>query len=546
MSDKHFNEKVSTVHYETAHNSHDADHAPDIKRVTSHGSRGRRPSHDKLPFTISDHEVKDEDIVEGEDMIRAHDEFTEKEYNRVIRKVDFIIMPMLMLLYGLQYSDKTSLSSGAVFGLLKDTHLDKAQFANLSTIFYVAYAVAQYPMMFMLQRFPLGRALAVCVIIWGSMVLCLAACNNYSQLLAVRFFLGWFEAVVTPGFAIFSAAWYLRKEQSLRQGLYYSMNSFFAVIFGVGIYYLADNAQKKGGIAAWRVINLFLGGLTVGMGFVFLVFGGTPDEVWWLSKREKRMAKARIVSNATGGGERQPWKWDQVRECLRDPQWYCALLFNLLPSIPNGAISTFMNLIFTGLGFTPLESVLFSLPMYGLCFVGMIISSLIVRYYVWMRFPLGIFWQCTVIVVLFFLGFADKAGKWTKYGVMVMGVSFSIGTFILAWPTISVNVAGRTKKSFFGGSSLIAYCIGNIIGSQVMRPDDAPLYRRGMTICGTVMVVNIVNSFVWWWHYKRENKKRHAEFLASGLTEEERDHQNFLAGEMDLTDMENRHFRYLA
>lgn len=119
------------------------------------------------------------------------------------------------------------------------------------------------------------------------------------------------------------------------------------------------------------------------------------------------------------------------------------------------AISTFMNLIFTGLGFTPLESVLYSLPMYGLCFVMMILSSVIVRYYVWMRFPLGILWQCTIIVVLFFLGFA-VASRWTKYGVMIMSVCFSIGTFILAWPTISINVAGRTKKSFFGGSSLIS------------------------------------------------------------------------------------------
>jgi hypothetical protein len=154
-----------------------------------------------------------------------------------------------------------------------------------------------------------------------------------------------------------------------------------------------------------------------------------------------------------------------------------------------------------------------------------------------MRFPLGIFWQCTIIVVLFFLGFST-ASRWTKYGVMIMSVCFSIGTFILAWPTISINVAGRTKKSFFGGSSLITYCIGNIIGSQVMRPSDAPLYRKGMTICGVMMILNIANTLVWWWHYKRENKRRDAEFLASGLTEEERDHQNFLAGETDLTDMQ--------
>lgn len=88
----------------------------------------------------------------------------------------------------------------------------------------MAYAVAQYPMAYILQYFPLGRGLAVCCIIWGAMVMCLGACNTYAQLAAVRVLLGWFESVVTPGFAIFTASWYLRKEQSLRQGLYYAMS----------------------------------------------------------------------------------------------------------------------------------------------------------------------------------------------------------------------------------------------------------------------------------------------------------------------------------
>jgi hypothetical protein len=38
------------------------------------------------------------------------------------------------------------------------------------------------------------------------------------------------------------------------------------MVLGVGVYYIALNAEKKGGLAAWRVINLFLGAITVGMG----------------------------------------------------------------------------------------------------------------------------------------------------------------------------------------------------------------------------------------------------------------------------------------
>lgn len=37
--------------------------------------------------------------------------------------------------YGLQYSDKTSLSSGVVFGLKEDTKLKGNEFANLTSFF---------------------------------------------------------------------------------------------------------------------------------------------------------------------------------------------------------------------------------------------------------------------------------------------------------------------------------------------------------------------------------------------------------------------------
>jgi hypothetical protein len=90
------------------------------------------------------------------------------------------------------------------------------------------------------------------------------------------------------------------------------------------------------------------------------------------------------------------------------------------------------------------------------------------------------------------------------------------------------------------------YCIGNIVGSQVMRPSDAPKYLKGLTVCAVILIVNMANTVYWWWHYVRQNRKRDAEFAESGLSDEERKHQNWLAGESDLTDIQNQHFRYMC
>jgi hypothetical protein len=77
------------------------------------------------------------------------------------------------------------------------------------------------------------------------------------------------------------------------------MTTFVAVISSVIVYFLADNAQKHGGLAAWRVINLFLGGLTIFLGILDVIVWDTPDRAWWLKPEEKKIAQARVVSNAS-------------------------------------------------------------------------------------------------------------------------------------------------------------------------------------------------------------------------------------------------------
>lgn len=82
------------------------------------------------------------------------------------------------------------------------------------------------------------------------------------------------------------------------------------------------------------------------------------------------------------------------------------------------------------------------------------------------------------------------------------------------------------------------------MGTQIFIPSDAPKYLKGLISCGAVMCLNAANLAAWWWYYKRVNRRREEAFLASGMTEEMRAHETRLAGELDLTDRENTHFRY--
>lgn len=52
--------------------------------------------------------------------------------------------------------------------------------------------------------------------LWGGVMMCHAACSNWSGLMTVRFFLGVGEAAIAPGFTLLTGMFYQRKEQPLR------------------------------------------------------------------------------------------------------------------------------------------------------------------------------------------------------------------------------------------------------------------------------------------------------------------------------------------
>ncbi|WVQ82812.1 hypothetical protein IAT38_004944 [Cryptococcus sp. DSM 104549] len=483
-----------------------------------------------------------EDVTQAEDIIVAEGQYTEAQYNKLKWKFDLIILPVLMLCYGLQFADKISLSSGVVFGLKTDTHLTTEQYPMLTVYFYCAYLVGQIPMGWVMQRFPLGRALGCSVIVWGIVVICLGLCNNYLQLSMLRVLLGWFECAVTPGFLLIVSSWYKRSESTFRSSLFFAMNAFLGGVFNIIIYAIAKKSQENG-VAGWRVIQYFLGSLTVVAGALVVVFIGIPKDVWWLTKEEKKMAHARIVGNGTGDGGNAAWDWAQVRECFRDPQYYFTILFNLSATIPNGVLTTFTALVYTGFGFTPLESILYQLPSNAIGFSMLIVSSLLVTYFPKLRFPIAIMWILVEMVVFLYIGLATEASKWQLWGSFIFSGVFAISTFMI-WPIMSLNTAGRTKKTFLSGTGLIFYCAGNMIGSQTMR--DAPRYLHGLTANAIVMAFEVCVFAAWWLYYVRENRRREAAFVASGMSMEEREYQNKLAGEMDVTDLQNPHFRYVC
>jgi ACS family allantoate permease-like MFS transporter len=165
----------------------------------------------------------------------------------------------------------------------------------------------------------------------------MAATSNFAGAVAVRFFLGVFEAAVTPGFALFTSQWYTRKEQGTRTGIWFSFNGFAQIFGGVLAYGISVGVAKHGSaIASWKLVFLVIGLITATMGCIFLYL--MPDNqlnARFLTPMERLMAVERIRNNQQGVGNKH-FKMYQLKEALLDPVTWAFFLYAFVADIPNG------------------------------------------------------------------------------------------------------------------------------------------------------------------------------------------------------------------
>jgi hypothetical protein len=130
------------------------------------------------------------------DSVTTRVALTAADNRRLLRKIDLVILPILLIVYFLQALDKATLAYASVFGLITDTNLQGEEYSWLGSIVYVAQLVFQPLVAFLLVKLPIGKFTGVVVLGWGIVLCCMAIAHNFSGLLATRFFLGAMEASV--------------------------------------------------------------------------------------------------------------------------------------------------------------------------------------------------------------------------------------------------------------------------------------------------------------------------------------------------------------
>lgn len=136
---------------------------------------------------------------------------TPQDNDRVLRRIDLALLPLMLSVYFLHALDKATLSYASVFGLIDDTGLRGNQFSWLGSVVYLAQLIMQLPVAWALVKLPIGTFTSTMVLGWGVTLAAMTGARNFPALLGSRFLLGAFEASVGPSFVAITQMWWRRR-----------------------------------------------------------------------------------------------------------------------------------------------------------------------------------------------------------------------------------------------------------------------------------------------------------------------------------------------
>jgi MFS family permease len=173
---------------------------------------------------------------------------------RVVRKVDYRLIPILGILYSVAGLDRVNLSNARVAGMNKDLHFDIGDRYSIALlVFFITYFLFELPTTLLLRPLTPKFLLNGLAVSWGVVMIGMGFVNDWRVIVVCRMLIGVFEAGFLPCCMFLLSTWYMRFELQQRMSWWYLINLFVSA-FGNILAFAIVKLDGAHGIAGWRYI----------------------------------------------------------------------------------------------------------------------------------------------------------------------------------------------------------------------------------------------------------------------------------------------------
>lgn len=199
------------------------------------------------------------------------------------------LVPFLVLLYFINYLDRTNIAFAGPNGMNKELGLTQSAFGLASGLFFIGYLVLEVPSNMALHRFGARRWIARIMVTWGIVATIMAWVPSSGWLMALRVLLGIAEAGFFPGIILYLTYWFPQKDRARYTALFMTAIPLSSAIGStVSTLIIQYTHGSFFGMAGWRAMFLLEGIPAIIVGVVCWFFlTDNPRSAKWLEPAEQ-------------------------------------------------------------------------------------------------------------------------------------------------------------------------------------------------------------------------------------------------------------------
>lgn len=452
----------------------------------------------------------------------------------LVRKADIRIVPLLSLMYMLNYLDRGNLGNAKVLNsetgddLLQKTGMTSKGYAISLTLFSIAYTVFEVPSNWIIKRFVRPSIwLSFLLFGWGLTTIGFAGVRNYTQVAALRVLIGIFEAGFFPGIIYYTTFWYRIEERGLRIA-FVAAHANLAGAFGGVIAYGVGNLNHRGGLEGFRWLFIIEGIITVLFSLVLVYWlPDYPSRAKWLTEDEKAEWDARLREQGGGYSTAKSTRKELMDACFSPRMLTHYIIYVSFPSsrhpnrsqlqltlaqllngIPLASGTCYTATIVTSLGYQSIEAQLLTIPPWVVGYIFALLYSFSADrlnargYHVAFGSMLGAMGWLTS-------GCLPSHAYLARYGCLVLA---SAGAFPCVAP-LSAWVSGNSPSigtvALTIGLNNSAIGVGQVIAQWIWKDSERAIgYPTGNFVCAAcgIAVSALCVALRWW--YGRMNREK--------------------------------------
>ncbi|KAM0334504.1 hypothetical protein ACHAQA_001533 [Verticillium albo-atrum] len=430
-------------------------------------------------------------------------QWTAEEEKKLLRKIDLIVMPLLVAGFFALQLDRGNIGNALTDNFFADVGITQNQFNVGQQLLSVGIILLEIPSNLILYRVGPTLWIGGQIVAWGLVATFQAFQNGLASFMVTRLLLGLCEAGFIPAALFTLTRWYKREEISRRFSWFFVGNLFALSMSGI-IAYGILHMRGVAGLTGWQWLFIIEGIFTVliGIGFLITFPNKVNDPVSLLkyryfTEREAQIIYERVLrDDPTKAQPKSHVTWAEMKSTLTNWRLLPHLGFTIAGLAPPQAFGSYAPSLVVSFGFGRLESnALVSIGFWGLMFANLLFG--------WSADKLGV--RGPFVSLGFLLGFAFNIGNRIlvestnsnlKFGILIMSIAFSWPWHAINGSWLALNAKTAGERSITMALHIMAANCSGIIGKQLFRSEDAPLYRTGFSAIAGLSAAALVLSIL--------------------------------------------------